>query len=79
MTAHDGLSAHPTAFQLSRRRASARNTEVRLNSDVGSHDAHLKIGNWSAFRPETRDRAPRADPHMRLQRTTGHLPHIEIP
>ena len=79
MTAHDGLSACPLAFHPSRRRASARNSEVCLNSDAGSYDAHLKIGNWSAFRPETRDRAPRAAPHMRLQRTTGHLPHIEIP
>jgi hypothetical protein len=79
MTAHDGLSAHPTAFRLSRRRASARNTEVRLNSDAGSLDALLKIGNWSAFRPETRNRASRTAPRMRLQRTTGRLPHIEIP
>jgi hypothetical protein len=79
MTAHDRLSTHPVAFQLSRRRASVRNAEVRLNFDAGSHNAHPKIDNRSAFPPETGQRAPRTAPHMRLQRTTGHLPHIEIP
>ena len=37
MTAPERLSAHPVAFHPSRRRASARNSEVRLNSDAGPH------------------------------------------
>lgn len=60
MTVPERLSAYPVAFQTSRRRASARNAEVRSNCDVGSHDANPKIRNRVAFFPGTADRAPEA-------------------
>jgi len=79
MTAPERLSAHPVAFHPSRRRASARNSEVRLNSDADFHHPHPKIRNRPAVRSGTADRVPPSRSSMRLPRTTDHLPHIEIP
>jgi hypothetical protein len=59
MTVPERLSAHLVSIQLSRRRAPARNAEVRSNSDHDCHDSRSKVQNGSAFRPGTGVRAPR--------------------
>ena len=59
MTPLERLDAPPAAIHLSRRRAPARNAEVRSNSDSDHDDARPKIQNGPAFRPGTGVRAPR--------------------
>jgi hypothetical protein len=79
MTVPERLSAHPVSFHRSCRRASARNSEVRLKSDAGAHRPHPKIRNRPAVRSGTADRVPPSRSSLSLLRTTSHLPHIEIP
>jgi hypothetical protein len=57
MTAPKRLNARPAAIHPSRRRAPARNAEVRSNSDNDRYDARPKIKNGSAFSHETGVRA----------------------
>jgi hypothetical protein len=79
MTVPDRLSAHLGSIQPSRRRAPARNAEVRVNSHHDCHDSPSKaqnevcilLCNWS---PRSSNRRSPT-----LQHTTGHLPPIEIP
>ena len=79
MTAPERLSAHPVAFHPSRRRASARNSEVRFKSNAGAHHPHPKIRNRPAVRCGTADRVPPSRLSLRLPCATDQLPHIEIP
>jgi hypothetical protein len=79
MTAPECLRAYPVAVQLLRRRAPARNAEVRLNSDGNPHGAHPKMHNATAFRHGTRVRAPRTVAPRPWYALSGHLPAIEIP
>jgi len=59
MTAPESLNARPSAIHPSPRRAPARNTEVRSNSDNHRDDARPKIQNRPAFSYGTAVRAPR--------------------
>ena len=60
MIAPERLSAHLVFIQPSRRRAPARNAEMRSNSDQDHGDPRPKIQNGSAFRSGTGVRTPRA-------------------
>ena len=51
MTVPEWLSVCPVAVHPSRRRAPARNAEVRMNSDKDRGDAGLEIPNKPTFNP----------------------------
>jgi len=79
MTAPERLSTHLVSIQLSRRRAPARNAEVRSNSDHDCHDSPSKTQNGVCISPC--NWSPRSSNRRSptLQHPTGHLPPIEIP
>ncbi len=60
MTPPECLNAPPASIHPSRRRAPARNTEVRSNSDGHHDDARPKIQNRPALSHGTGVRCPRA-------------------
>jgi hypothetical protein len=59
MTVPECLSVRPVAVHPSRRRAPARNAEVRVNSDKERGDAGLEIPNKPTFKPVSGVRATR--------------------
>jgi hypothetical protein len=59
MTAPECLIASPIAIHPSRLRASARNAEVRSNSDKDCNNARPKMQNTSTFSHRTEARASR--------------------
>jgi len=79
MTAPERLSACPAAIHPSRRRAPARNTEVRSNSENDRHNARPKIQNKPAFRTGTGVRAAKTVTPCPCKLQTGQLAAIEIP
>jgi hypothetical protein len=79
MTAPECLSARPGAFQPSRRRASARNAEVRSNSDTSPHDAPPKMRNKTALHSAAGIRAATTVTLRPASSLTSHLALIEIP
>jgi hypothetical protein len=79
MTAPECLRAYPVAVQLLRRRAPARNAEVRSTFENNRDDAGLEIPHMPTFRPVTKVRGPRtiaSRPHNTPQ---GYLLPFEIP
>ncbi len=68
-----------TAIQPSRLRATACNTEMRVNSDGGAHHAHSTVRNQPKFRSGNGVRYPRPRCSLSSRIPAGHLDLIEIP
>jgi|GEM_PF-2896621 hypothetical protein len=79
MTVPEYHSVRPVAVDPSRRRAPARNAEVRVNSDNDRGDGSLQIPNRPTFGPVTGARSPRSIAARPYRTHSGHLPPIEIP
>jgi hypothetical protein len=63
MTVPECLSVRPVAVRPSRRRAPARNAEVRVNADNDRGDAGLEIPNKPTFNPVSEVRGTRTIAH----------------
>jgi len=79
MTVPEHLNAPPAAVHPSRRRASARNAEVRSNSDHYREHAALKMQNGRAFCSRIGIRAAQALAACPCKHRTDQLPAIQIP
>jgi hypothetical protein len=79
MTVPEHLSPRQAAIHPSRRRAHARNGEVRANPGKHPDDTPPKLHNGDAFGHGTGDLAAQTVAHCPCKLQTGQLPAIKIP
>jgi hypothetical protein len=79
MTARERLNARPAPIHPSRRRAPARNPEVRSNSDNDRNNMFPNMHNKPAFHSAAGVRAAVTVTHRPGSSLTSHLAPIEIP
>jgi len=79
MTLPERLYTRPADIHPSPLRATARNAELRFNSDDGLHNAHSTLRNQPRFCSGNRTHCPRAHCAIASQTLAGHLALIEIP